>query len=94
MPSLRTLLLSQIGLSLWLAGEQQAFGGLLLAQSGAAKTATGWVLVCLALFFALLFIGLPSWRKRPEGDARPVQQKKRELPALRYAFTCSFSHFR
>jgi len=77
MPSLRTILLSLFGLSIWLAGEQQAAAGLLLAQSGVAKTAVGWVLVCLALFFALLVVGLPSWRRLPEGDDKRAQQRKR-----------------
>lgn len=71
----RTVLLFLFGLSVWLAGEQRASAQLLLAQSGMAKTAVGWTLVAVALFFALLFIGLPSWRKLPEGDQRPTQRR-------------------
>jgi hypothetical protein len=73
----RTILLFLFGLALWLAAEQPASAQPLLAQSGMAKTAVGWVLVGVALFFALLFIGLPSWRKLPEGDAKPQQQRRR-----------------
>ena len=42
----------------------------LLAQSGAAKTAVGWVLVLLALALGLLVVGRPSGRKHPDGDQR------------------------
>jgi hypothetical protein len=49
---------------------------LLLAQTGMAKTAVGWTLVAVALLFALLFIGLPSWRKLPEGDEKPMQRRR------------------
>jgi hypothetical protein len=77
MPRTRTALLALIGLSVWLAGEQDAAAQVLLAQSGMAKTAIGWVLVGVALFFALLVVGLPSWRKLPEGDAKPPPQRRR-----------------
>jgi hypothetical protein len=77
MISIRNLLLVLFGLALWLASEEPASAQPLLAQSGMAKTAIGWVLVGVALFFALLFIGLPSWRKLPEGDAKPTQQQRR-----------------
>lgn len=78
MISHRTSLLVLFGMALWLACEQPASAQpLLLAQSGMAKTAVGWVLVGVALFFALLIIGLPSWRKLPEGDAKPPQQRRR-----------------
>ena len=77
MSALRATLLTLLGLSIWLAGEQEASAQMLLAQSGMAKTAIGWVLVAVALFFALLVVGLPSWRRLPEGDARSPQQRKR-----------------
>ncbi len=77
MPAIRKLLLVLLGHAIWLAGEQPAQAQMLLAQSGTAKTAVGWVLVAVALFFALLVVGLPSWRKLPEGDAKPAPQKKR-----------------
>ena len=73
----RSLLLAALGLVVWLAGEQEASAQLLLAQSGAAKTAIGWALVGAALFFALLVVGLPSFRKLPEGDAKPPPAKKK-----------------
>ena len=77
MISSRTVLLLLFGFTLWLAAEQPASAQPLLAQTGMAKTAVGWVLVGVALFFALLIIGLPSWRKLPEGDAKPPQQQRR-----------------
>jgi len=43
---------------------------LLLAQSGAAKTAVGWVIVMLLLLLALLVVARPSGRKMPEGDKK------------------------
>jgi hypothetical protein len=43
---------------------------LVLAQSGAAKTAVGWVIVMLLLLLALLVVARPSGRKMPEGDKR------------------------
>jgi hypothetical protein len=39
---------------------------LILAQSGAAKTAIGWLLVVLALALALLVVGRPSGRRMPD----------------------------
>jgi hypothetical protein len=74
---LRTSFLAAWGLVVWLAGEQEAAAQTLLAQSGAAKTAIGWALVGAALFFALLIVGLPSWRKLPEGDAKPPPAKRK-----------------
>jgi hypothetical protein len=49
----------------------------LLAQSGTAKSAIGWALVGAALFFALLIVGLPSFRRLPEGDAKPPPPAKK-----------------
>lgn len=43
---------------------------LVLAQSGAAKTAVGWVIVLLLLLLALLVVARPSGRKMPEGDKK------------------------
>jgi hypothetical protein len=43
---------------------------LILAQSGGAKTAVGWVIVLLLLFLALLVVARPSGRKMPEGDKK------------------------
>ena len=43
---------------------------LILAQSGAAKTAVGWVIVLLLLLLALLVVARPSGRKMPEGDKK------------------------
>jgi hypothetical protein len=74
---LRTSFLAAWGLVVWLAGEQEAAAQTLLVQSGAAKTAIGWALVGAALFFALLIVGLPSWRKLPEGDAKPPPAKRK-----------------
>lgn len=52
--------------ALWLAVEQPAQAGLLLAQTGAAKTAIGWLLVVLCLALALIVVCRPSRRKRLE----------------------------
>jgi hypothetical protein len=43
---------------------------LLLAQSGAAKSAVGWVIVMLLLLLALLVVARPSGRKMPEGEKK------------------------
>jgi len=43
---------------------------LILAQSGAAKTAVGWVIVMLLLLLALLVVARPSGRKVPDADKK------------------------
>ena len=43
---------------------------LLLAQSGAAKTAIGWVIVLLCIFLAVLVVARPSGRKIPDDKKR------------------------
>jgi hypothetical protein len=53
----------------WLAMEQSASAQVLLAQSGAAKTAVGWLLVLLALVLALIVVCRPS-RRKPLDDRR------------------------
>jgi hypothetical protein len=58
------------GTAAWLAGERAASAQVLLAQSGMAKTAIGYVLVFLALLLALLVICRPSGRKLAEGDEK------------------------
>jgi hypothetical protein len=73
----RSLFILALGFWVWLAGEQEAAAQALLAQSGTAKTAIGWALVGAALFFALLVVGLPSFRKLPEGDAKPPPPAKK-----------------
>jgi hypothetical protein len=54
----------------WLAAEQTASAQMLLAQSGMAKTAIGYVLVFLALILALLVVCRPNSRKLAEGDEK------------------------
>ena len=54
----------------WLGAEQTASAQLLLAQSGVAKTAIGYVLVFLALILALLVVCRPNGRKLAEGDEK------------------------
>ena len=66
----RALLTACLGGLVWLASEQTASAQLLLAQSGAAKTAIGYVLVFLALILALLVVCRPSGRKLAEGDEK------------------------
>jgi len=43
---------------------------LIVAQSGAAKTAVGWVIVLLLLLLALLVVARPSGRKIPNDKRR------------------------
>ena len=43
---------------------------LILAQSGAAKTAVGWVIVMLLLLLSLLVVARPSGRKIPDADKK------------------------
>lgn len=59
-----------LGFAAWLAGEQTASAQMLLAQSGMAKTAIGYVLVFLALLLALLVIARPNSRKPAAGDEK------------------------
>ena len=59
-----------LGLAAWLAAEQTASAQVLLAQSGMAKSAIGYVLVFLALILALLVVCRPSSRKLAEGDEK------------------------
>ena len=66
--SLRPALTFAIASAMWLSAEQPAQAGLLLAQTGAAKTAIGWLLVVLCLALALLVVCRPSRRKRLEDN--------------------------
>ena len=61
---------ASLGFAAWLAGEQTASAQMLLAQSGMAKSAIGYVLVFLALLLALLVIARPNSRKLAEGDEK------------------------
>jgi hypothetical protein len=54
----------------WLSAEQTASAQMLLAQSGMAKTAIGYVLVFLALILALLVVCRPNSRKLAEGEEK------------------------
>ena len=67
---LRLAITATLGCMAWLAAEQTASAQMLLAQSGMAKTAIGYVLVFLALILALLVICRPSSRKLAEGDEK------------------------
>ncbi|HEX5104253.1 MAG TPA: hypothetical protein VFV87_10605 [Pirellulaceae bacterium] len=68
--ALRPALLLALGSNCWLAAEQTASAQPILAQSGMAKTAIGYVLVFLALILALLVVCRPSSRKPAEGDEK------------------------
>jgi hypothetical protein len=57
-------------MSLFLLLRSGSFDPLLLAQSGAAKTAVGWVIVLLCIVLALLVVARPSGRRMPEGDKK------------------------
>jgi hypothetical protein len=69
-PLLRSTIVASIGFACWLAAEQTASAQtrlpVLLAQSGGAKTAIGWLLVLLCLLLALLAICWPAKRKWPD----------------------------
>lgn len=66
----RLLATASLGCALWLAAEQTASAQMLLAQSGMAKSAIGWVLVFLALILALLVVCRPNGRKLAAGDEK------------------------
>jgi hypothetical protein len=59
-----------LGFGAWLSGEQTASAQMLLAQSGMAKSAIGYVLVFLALLLALLVMARPNSRKLAAGDEK------------------------
>ena len=63
---------------LWLASEHLTLGQVLIAQSGAAKTAIGYLLFFLAVGLALLVICRPSSRQwqYTEMEMRERQAKK------------------
>lgn len=67
---LRFLATASLGCAAWLAAEQTASAQMLLAQSGAMKSAIGWLLVFLALILALLVICRPNSRKLADGDEK------------------------
>ncbi|HZL89461.1 MAG TPA: hypothetical protein VFB96_13940 [Pirellulaceae bacterium] len=71
-------LLASLFAAAWMASEQAAFGQALLAQTGAAKTAIGYVLFFLALILALLVACRPSGRQwqYTEQELREQQAKK------------------
>jgi hypothetical protein len=58
----------------WLAAEQSASAQVLLAQSGAAKSILGWLLVLLCLALGLVVVCRPSGRKDP--DAKEKKSRK------------------
>ena len=51
------------GILLWTGIQQPASAQVLLAQSGTAKTAVGWVIVLLCIGLGLLVVCRPSARK-------------------------------
>lgn len=62
-----------LALALWLAREQTVSAQdapLLIAQTGTAKTAIGYLLVLLGILLGMLVVCRPSWRKPAEGDER------------------------
>jgi hypothetical protein len=63
---LRFVLISAVMFAFWLASEQSASAQGLLAQTGMAKTAIGWLLVVLAIGLGFLVVCRPSGRKIPE----------------------------
>lgn len=62
-----------VTLALWLACVPSASAQdapLLIAQTGMAKTAIGYLLVLLGILLGMLVVCRPSWRKPAEGDER------------------------
>jgi hypothetical protein len=53
-------------LCFWLAFEQTASAQMLIAQTGTAKTAVGWLIVILCIGLGLLVVLRPSSRKQPD----------------------------
>lgn len=71
-------LLALLMAAVWTAGEHAALGQALLAQTGAAKTAIGYMLFFLAVILGLLVVCRPSGRKwqYTEEELREQQAKK------------------
>ena len=67
---LRPSLVAACGFVVWMAAEQTASAAPLLAQSGGAKTAIGWLLVLLCLLLGLLAVCWPTKRKWPGADKK------------------------
>jgi type VI protein secretion system component VasK len=76
--SARYTLLAGMMAATWVAGEHAAFGQGLLAQTGAAKTAIGYLLFFLAVVLGLLVACRPSGRQwqYTEEELREQQAKK------------------
>jgi hypothetical protein len=68
------MLTGLFGLASWLAADQSASAQVLLAQSGAAKSILGWLLVLLCLALGLIVVCRPSSRKDP--DAKEKKSRK------------------
>jgi hypothetical protein len=64
---LRSPFIPALAAALWLMAEQPASAQVLLAQSGAAKTGIGWLIVLLGVGLGLIAVCRPSVRK---GDKR------------------------
>jgi ABC-type transporter Mla maintaining outer membrane lipid asymmetry ATPase subunit MlaF len=62
-------------LAFTLATERQASAQVLLAQSGAGKTAIGWILTLLAITLGLIVVLRPNKRKLKEKKKAPPPQK-------------------
>jgi len=63
---LRPSLMIAAVIAAWLAGEPAASAQEIVAQTGMAKTAIGWVVVLLAIGLGLLVVCRPSGRRIPE----------------------------
>ena len=63
-----------LALPVW-CGSEQVAQAQVLAQSGTAKTAIGYVLVILAIALGLIVVLRPSKRKMKEKKKQAAQQK-------------------
>ena len=59
----------------WLLAEQTASAQVLIAQTGTAKTAVGWLIVLLCIGLGLLVVCRPSGR---EGILQVLKLKKKK----------------
>lgn len=78
LPPIGPALTAAFGLGVWLAGERAAQAQVLLAQTGMAKTAIGYLLFFLAVILGLLVVCRPTGRQwlYTEQELREQQARK------------------
>ena len=83
LPLVRRFLLAAFVAAAWHAGEHAALAQGLLAQTGAAKTAIGYVLFFLAVILGLLVVCRPSGRQWLYTEQELREQQARKQGKLR-----------